>query len=394
MTKTSLAKTSATQGLPLVISRFLRWWVGELATWLPAWLTSWWRGIGHLVLIGIDDPSKAVLMRAKEGAIENIASIDLNAPDPALLGVRLDQKLTKQLGSSIRYLLCLPPDSILQRSVTLPMAVEENLRQTLAFELDRLTPFKPDQAYFDFLLGERLVESRQIIVHLAVASKATVDASLQRARMLGLPVVGATFAGDVLAHGGNMRNLLPAEVRQSPPSNSPKWRRVVLAFSAFALLAAALGIPVLQKRTAAISLLVPLAQAKQAAQETDALRDKLEKLAGIHNWLPDRKWEGHSTFRILEELSRRLPDDTFAIQLDYDGNNVQIQGESASSASLIETLEASPLFKDVGFKSQLIKIQGTGTDRFHINASLEATEKLLVATPPPGTAAGASSIKP
>lgn len=376
-----------------MVSRFLRWWGAELATWLPVRLKSWWRGIGHLVLIRVDDSSKAVLMRAKEGTIEEIGSIDLNAPNPALLGAHLDQRLKKQFGGNNRYLLCLPPDSVLQRAVTLPMAVEENLRQTLAFELDRLTPFKPDQAYFDFLLGERLVESRQLVVHLAVASKAVVDALLYRARMLGLPVVGATLTDDLLTHGGNMRNFLPAEARQNPPSNSPRWRRAGLAFTAFVLLAAAVGIPILQKRAAAISLLVPLAQAKQAAQETDALRDKLERLVGIHNALPGRKWEGHSTFRILEELSRKLPDDTFVIQLDYDGNNVQIQGESASSASLIETLEASPLFKDVGFKSQLIKIQGTGTDRFHINANLEATEKLLVSMPAPGSAASVPSVK-
>ncbi len=374
-------------------SRFLRWWVSELATWLPIWLKSWWRGIGHLVLIRIDDPSKAVFIRAKEGAIEEIDSIDLNVPNPALLGARLDQRLHKEIGGSIRYLLCLPPDSVLQRSVMLPMAVEENLRQTLTFELDRLTPFRSDQAYFDFLLGERLTESRQIVVHLAVVSKMVTDVSLQRARMLGLPIAGATLIEDLLANDGHTRNFLPVEVRHIPPSNLPRWRRVSLIVAALTLLAAAVGIPILQKRSAAISLLVPLAQAKQAAQETDLLREKLEKLVGIHNSLPNLKWNGHSTFRILEELSRKLPDDTFVIQLDYDGNNVQIQGESASSANLIETLEASPIFKDVSFKSQLIKIQGTGTDRFHISASLEANEKALASMPIVQTAASAPAVK-
>ena len=393
MTKTGLAKTSAIQSLSVTVSRFLRWWGSELATWLPAWLKSWWREIGHLVLISIDDPAKAVFIRAREGAIEEIESIDLNAPNPALLGARLDQKLRKEIGGGIRYLLCLPPDSVLQRSVTLPMAVEENLRQTLTFELDRLTPFRADQAYFDFLIGERLMDSRQIVVHLAVASREATDASLRRARTLGLPVAGATLMADLIAHDGNTRNLLPTEARHVPPSNSPKWRRAGLAVIALALLAAAVGIPILQKRSAAISLLVPLAQAKQAAHETDLVRERLEKLAGTHNSLPNLKWQGHSIFRILEELSRKLPDDTFVTQLDYDGNTIQIQGESASSATLIETLEASPIFKDVSFKSQLTKIQGTGTDRFHISAGIEATEKALAAMPIALTAASEPAIK-
>jgi hypothetical protein len=60
---------------------------------------------------------------------------------------------------------------------------------------------------------------------------------------------------------------------------------------------------------------------------------------------------------------------------------------------LIETLEASPIFKDVSFKSQLIKIQGTGTDRFHISASLEANEKALASMPIVQTAASAPAVK-
>ena len=64
----------------------------------------------------------------------------------------------------------------------------------------------------------------------------------------------------------------------------------------------------------------------------------------------------------------------------FDGKTVQIQGDTASSTSLVETLEASPLFKDVGFKSQLTKLQGTPYDRFHISATLEAAPK---PAPPP-----------
>jgi len=50
-------------------------------------------------------------------------------------------------------------------------------------------------------------------------------------------------------------------------------------------------------------------------------------------------------------------------------------GDTASSTSLVETLEASPLFKDVSFKSQLTKIPGTPNDRFHLSATLKAAAK-------------------
>ena len=85
---------------------------------------------------------------------------------------------------------------------------------------------------------------------------------------------------------------------------------------------------------------------------------------------------------------RWRPDTTFVIQLDFDGKTVQIQGETAASSELIELLDASPLFKDVGFKAQLTKIQGTTYDRFHITANLEATEKAALSIEPTAANAG------
>ncbi len=50
---------------------------------------------------------------------------------------------------SVRTILCIPAERVLQRNLTLPAAAEDNLRQVLAFEMDRQTPFKADQIYFD-----------------------------------------------------------------------------------------------------------------------------------------------------------------------------------------------------------------------------------------------------
>ena len=42
--------------------------------------------------------------------------------------------------------LALPGEIVLERDLSLPLGVEENLRQVLGFELDRLTPFGAEQA--------------------------------------------------------------------------------------------------------------------------------------------------------------------------------------------------------------------------------------------------------
>ena len=50
---------------------------------------------------------------------------------------------------SVRVVVSLPPREVLRRTITLPAAVEENLRQALTYDLDRHTPFKPEELYFD-----------------------------------------------------------------------------------------------------------------------------------------------------------------------------------------------------------------------------------------------------
>jgi general secretion pathway protein L len=201
--------------------------------------------------------------------------------------------------------------------------------------------------------------------------------------------VGAVLA-DQIAGDDGFFNFLPA-MAGLVNTSSRLWWRAGLAALATLLLATLLAIPVWQKRTAAISLLEPLAGAKAAAQETDALRDRLDKVVKDYSFLLDMKWGSPSSVLVLEELSKRIPDDTFLAQLDYDGKTLQIQGESASASGLVELLEASPMFKDVGFKAQLTKIQGTSTDRFHIAAILEDDARPKPA-PAPDAAVAAAAV--
>jgi general secretion pathway protein L len=267
--------------------------------------------------------------------------------------------------------------------LTLPAAVEENLRQTLSFELDRYTPFKSDQAYFDMRITGRDSGLKRLSVLLVVAPQTVVSQGLSQAASIGLAIDGATLADDVLRNGRDCLNLLPASAKGNGRPTTLSWWRMASLTAALALLAAVVAIPIWQKRDSAISLLEPLAQAKLAAQETDARRDHLKELVEEYTLLPSKKWEATSTLRLLDELSRRLPDDTFVVQLDFDGKTVQLQGESGSSPGLIEALEASPILKDVGFKSQLTKIQGTGNDRYHIAGTLETAPREAPAIPAP-----------
>ena len=355
------------------LSRFFAWWGGELADLVPARLRLWWRVSERVVILSFDG-TRAVFGRPAGMRREEIHAVELGMADAPLHRAETSRRLVQAAGRNFQLLLCLPPEQVLQRTLTLPLAVEENLRQTLAFELDRYTPFRPEEVYFAFRVIERDAGQKRLSVELAAIPKSAVDQGVARAAALGLAVDGAVLADELLQRGGDCRNFLPDAAKRRKSSARLGWRAGMTALSAV-LLAVLLAVPLWQKRAATNSLLDPLARAKAASQETDALRERLRKLVKEHNFLHDKKWDTPSTVLELEELSKLLPDDTFVMQFDFEGDTVQIQGETASSTRLVETLEASPLFKDVSFKSQLTKIQGTANDRFHLSATLEAAAK-------------------
>ena len=370
------AKSSVSSPIPALtrtLSRFFAWWGGELAALVPARLRLWWRESDRIVMLSFD-ATRAIFGRPAGARREEICAVELGTANASLHRAETSRRLLQAAGGNFRLLLCLPPERVLRRTLTLPLAVEEDLRQTLAFELDRYTPFRPEQVYFAFRVIDRDAGQKRLSVELAAVPKSEVDQGVARAAALGLVVDGAVLADELLHQGGDCRNFLPVAAKRRKSSARLGWRAGMAALSAV-LLVVLLAVPVWQKRAAAISLLDPLARAKAAAHETDALRDRLGKLVKQDNFLHDKKWNTPSTVQVLEELSKILPDDTFVRQLIFDGKTVQIQGETASSTRLIEILEASALFKDVSFKSQLTKIQGTPYDLFHLSATLKAPAK-------------------
>ena len=378
--------------LSRALSRFFAWWGGELAALVPARLRLWWRESDRIVMLSFD-ATRAVFARPAGVRREEIHVVKLGTGDASLHRAETSRRLVQAAGRNFRLLLCLPPEQVLQRTLPLPLAVEENLRQALAFELDRYTPFRPEQAYFAFRVVERDAGQKRLSVELAAVPKSAVDQGVARAAALGLTVDGAVLADELLQQGGDCRNFLPAAAKQRKSSARLWWRAGMAALSAV-LLAVLLAIPPWQTRAAAISLLDPLARARAESQETDALRERLRKLVEEHNYLHDRKWDTPSTVLVLDELSKLLPDNTFVLQFDFEGNTVQIQGETTASTKLVETLEASPLFKDVSIKSLLTKVQGSANDHFHISATLKAAAKPAPPAAVPEVAGAADAALP
>lgn len=349
--------------------QLLDWWLSELGALIPTAIRRWWLGTGDALLLS-PHGANIRLARPTSTGIEEV----LVAPPDSREWRRLGERSV----AGRMVFLALPRDQVLRRTLVLPAALAENLRQSLAFELDRYTPFRPDQAYFDYRAGACPNAPASIQVDLLVASRKTVDEHVRQVSGIGIKLSGVVLSDDFSQPGSDFRNLLPPAEGARRPAGHLGLRLAFLALATL-LTVTLLTIPVWQKRGAAIALLEPVAQAKQAAQEADARRSQLAKLAEQHDLLPNMKWNSPSVTAMIEELTKLLPDDTFVMQFDFDGKTVQIIGETASSTGLVETIERSSLFKDVAFKSPLTKIQGSAFDRFHLGANIEASAPAIPA---------------
>ena len=83
-------------------------------------------------------------------------------------------------------MLCIPKAWTVVQETELPAAAKENLAEVVSFELDRITPFSPEEAYFDF----RILKEGNDKVQLAVTAlrRDAVDPYIRALGEKGLPV--------------------------------------------------------------------------------------------------------------------------------------------------------------------------------------------------------------
>ena len=90
-----------------------------------------------------------------------------------------------------KVILNIPKEWTILQTADLPMTVKENLATALNYELDRLTPLNPDEAYWDFKILKE--EDNKIEVFIAATKADFIDPYLRAIREKGIQVGGMTF---------------------------------------------------------------------------------------------------------------------------------------------------------------------------------------------------------
>jgi general secretion pathway protein L len=349
---------------PLIgrLHSFWRWWSGELIELLPENLQKAIAQRQQKLYVELDN-DKLLLSLGNHAAQREVLRLAVDADNAE------EEDIPREVQQTI---LLLPDDKVLARRITLPAAAEENLREVLGFEMDLHTPFEAAEVYYDYTVVGRDSKRQQVTVDLVYAPRNAVDSLVDGTSSLGMKT-------DVITcrrrDNANLQpvNLLPQEMRRTRRFDVKNLNLALTAVLAV-LLVMAITIPIVQKNRAIEALEAQVQTAAAEAREGSQLRQNLEKMADASRFLVEKKAMETLTVELIDEISRILPDHTWVSRLDLTNGELQIQGQSSGSASLIAIIESSPWFKNARFRSPVVQISGTDKDRFHISADVEEVQ--------------------
>ena len=410
-TRAALGANARAAARRLGLPAFLRWWLAELAPLVPRAPRNAMQRRRLRPVLAVQ-PDAAVLWEPalRDGALawSEVARIPIkgDAAATAQAGRAAIERVTRlAYGGAVkstRIAVALPPGQVLRKRIVLPAAVEENLKQTLAYDLDRHTPFRPEDLAFDAVVVARDGAKREITVDWTAALKTHVAEAKRLGESFGATVVvvrpDAPAVG--VAPAPSKLNLLPPGER-SEVAWWRRWQFWAPLTALLALAAIAVVLPIWQKRGYSMALNQQTDQAMILASASDLLRRELEQRTGEYNHVLTKKFAYPATVQLLEDLTKLMPDDTWLLQLELKSTSrdkqphkeLLVRGESGNAGRLVAAFEESKLFAETAPRSPTTKIQPGPGEIFDLGALLKPlpppTPVALVVAPPTNGAGAA-----
>lgn len=380
--------------IDLDVKKFFRWWLHELEFLVPEKLRQLLDEHQGVMVVRPEGNRLVLTYQLSRSTLKDQSETD-SAPESAEFLATLERNETgiaqyKALLSNDERLakasliVRLTEQDAIQKELTLPAAVKENLLQVVAYELDRYTPFKAEQVYFAVKPLEGEHDPEQLRVMLILTPREVLDALHEDMKAMGMSPLFVDFVAmpNDLERRYDGYNLLPESLREKSAA-APRLIYTALIAAVFVLLATVLALPVwfeyrtvtvLQSKIDAIEKNAK--EVKSMQKDIDAMIDETQQLIAEKNAAP-------AVLDMLNSLSAIIKDDTWLAYLQYSDGHLQIQGESPASSALIGVLEDSELFANARFVSPVTQDKVSGQERFQITADVTP------AVNPPATPTGA-----
>ncbi len=341
--------TSSPSGASQGISQFLFWWKQHLKEWIPLAIR---RKVAQSRRPAMWSPAEDKYWPA---------SATLAQPKMFSLST-----LAKRGGSAA---LVIGENGGFRRELEMPLSVQDRLQQVLGYELDRLTPLKPSELFYDFRVSRRDAVAGMCTVELTAAPRSRVQPLLDDAKRRNIEITRLLLAPTDV---DTTLDLLKSTQLTADESNQRhSWINPALVFVSVGLIVALVAFPLWQIRRYVIELQPIEAKAKANAEAASIVQRQLEKQIGEYNLPLAKKHGAPLVVQLLDDLSKRMPDDTWAQSVEIrsvpnqKGKEIVLQGETGSGGKILQLVQESPMIKDPALKTAMTRV-APNAERFHI----------------------------
>ena len=276
--------------------------------------------------------------------------------------------IIKRLSRAKSIILSVSSELAFNRKVIFPHSAIERIDELCELELQRVTPFNPEQVYQGWIsTGE---DQTNIFVEQFILKKSVVEPAIQSLAASGIAVAGVIIREP---NGDAIKVAFAPNGQKFGQVKFETWKkRLALSFGICVLGLGAMltGInSYFDRQTADVSNAVTdfqpaIQKVKQEIQKFQSLQSGLASVQA-------RRQEISNRMLIIQEVTKILPRNSYLQTLGMIDNHIEMEGLSETPEKLIPLLEASPLFHNTVFASAVFSTPGEAMSHFAVKMDLE-----------------------
>ena len=342
--------------------RAIRWWFGELrGTWDDAARRL---HAGSGAAITIEAGERYWVLRRKQ---RPIGHIDLQSYDTEECRQMLADAVTAAGARAV--LVEIPPERVLSKVVSYPTGARAELDRIVEFDFPRHFPFPAERVFYRYRVAPRAAgvasDSGTLAVEIAAVPREVVTEICGGLTAAGL---SPTAIGLIGAASAEPLFLPSAAIPRARRAAAPTTRRLAYAVPAMAV-AALVSWPLAQQARLGV-LDREIAGLKPRAEAALKLRDRQQQDAERLRAIATMRGARPPLVRVLDMLSREVPDGAWLLSLSITSRDVIMDGLSPSAAEIALALQKSGAFKDIVFRAPVTREVANGLERFQLGAAI------------------------
>lgn len=262
---------------------------------------------------------------------------------------------------SRRVILRPSPSAVLERRVVLPLAAEHDVMRLLYYDMDRLTPFRADQVFWQATVEHRDRTAGRLELCLSLIPRTVLQPVLSAVQEIGLKV--SAIETTSRSHRSRYIDLT------QPPSFH---RRVFyVGCGAIAVLAlATVAIPYAMQSVARERVEVRIAALRPRILQIDALRRRIAAGTAGNDVIAAEQARVGDALQVLARITDLLPDDAVLADFTLRQGKLSISGRSRAVPSLIAAMVGDTMLHNPSFAAPILRTLDGKADTFVIHAEL------------------------